>query len=513
MIAKFKSNIESVTVYRSGAFITRAAAVHLQPGRHQVEIRSLPGTISQESIQVVLPEHLFCNQVSFRTNKKTMLKKELTPEQEEKILQLKKEKELVNARLQVTSAQYEALTKHILPPSSDNPPVEYIKEYLQFSSENLQKLSEESLKLKEEIKKIDKEIEAVTAETAEENDSEASLPGVITLDVSAPAEMVGTIQLMYYEHGATWTPFYDIRVKELGAPVFLHLKGKIQQNTGEDWENVRLTVSTGNLSQSNNQPELLPWYLNARIPAPIPAPYPKAYSAAQQTTALDETCILAPPAPTHNVITPPKNESIQNQTSVEYRLGELYNIPSDIQGNVVEIQQQQLNADYVYYTTPKAECSAFLMAFIKDWKQADMLDGSANIFLENRYVGATYINTNTAETSLKISLGRDRSILISREKLKNYSSRNLFGNTNVKECEYKLKVVNTKKENIRIQIVDQVPVSHDERISVDIKNITEAQLNPDTGKLTWEFELPANYEIKLNIAFLVKYPKDLPLSI
>ena len=115
MIWDLKSVIEKVIVYRSGAFISRSARIHLQPGRHRLNLIGLSKQIIENSIQISMSAGLSCSQVTFCADVSKAAAQNITKEQKEKLQQLKKRRDLVETRMQIHIAEYNALNKQIIP--------------------------------------------------------------------------------------------------------------------------------------------------------------------------------------------------------------------------------------------------------------------------------------------------------------------------------------------------------------------------------------------------------------
>jgi uncharacterized protein (TIGR02231 family) len=175
---------------------------------------------------------------------------------------------------------------------------------------------------------------------------------------------------------------------------------------------------------------------------------------------------------------------------------------------LVDIRSHELKADYIYSVAPKLDRDAFLMARATGWEEFSLLPGDANIFFEGTFVGKSYIDPNSIKDTLAISLGRDKRIVVKREKLKDFSSKKLIGTNQRASYAYEISIRNTKAEAIKIIIEDQIPVSQNNQIEVTVSDTGLAKYNANTGKLTWEMNLQPNETKKVVYKFEVKYPKD-----
>jgi len=199
---------------------------------------------------------------------------------------------------------------------------------------------------------------------------------------------------------------------------------------------------------------------------------------------------------------------LENQLNTEFEITIPYSILSDGQFHAVDVQNHSLNATYSYSAAPKLDGDAFLLAHIAGWQELNLLPGNANVYFEGSYVGESYFNPQSTDDTLHFSLGRDKRIVIKREKLKEYSSNQVLGSNRTRTISFEISVKNTRKEAIQIEVEDQLPVSQDKEIEVKAIELSGADLNIETGKLVWKLSLAPGESVKKRLTFSVKHPKD-----
>jgi hypothetical protein len=202
-----------------------------------------------------------------------------------------------------------------------------------------------------------------------------------------------------------------------------------------------------------------------------------------------------------------------NQTSVDFEIAVPYTVLSDNKNYAVDIEMYELPAVYQYYAVPKVDKDAFLIAQIIDWEKFSLLDGEANVFFEETYIGKTILDLKSASDTLEISLGRDKQVSINREKIKDFTNRQLIGNKKEETIGWKTIVKNNKNVPIDIIILDQVPVSTLQEIEVGVINVSGAVLQNLTGEVKWSFELIPAAKKELELMYSIKYPKNRVLVI
>lgn len=198
---------------------------------------------------------------------------------------------------------------------------------------------------------------------------------------------------------------------------------------------------------------------------------------------------------------------IENQTSVDFEIKMPYSIKSDNKSYMVDIESFSLDAFYQYYSVPKIEKSAFLTAGLTGWEKYHFLEGEANIFFEDTYVGKSLLDVRFASDTLKISLGRDKNVSVNREKTKDFTQKQFIGNKKEESREWKITVKNNKNQSINMLIYDQIPISTLEEIQVLTNKLSSGNFNKETGIVKWEFNLEPKKSKELELKYSVKYPK------
>lgn len=203
----------------------------------------------------------------------------------------------------------------------------------------------------------------------------------------------------------------------------------------------------------------------------------------------------------------------EKTTAFELEVKTPYTILSDNKSYSVDMAYYDIPADFQYYAVPKIEKDVFLQARIADWEGYNLLEGEANIFFENTFVGKTLLDVRNASDTLTLSLGRDKKVMIQREKMKELTTRQFIGSKQEEVRSWKTVIRNTKSQPITIVVLDQVPVSTNSEIEVSIQQTTGVKPNAETGELKWEFVLQPDEEKELELKYSVRYPKNRQLYI
>ena len=242
--------------------------------------------------------------------------------------------------------------------------------------------------------------------------------------------------LEYYTQDASWNPSYDVRISSINKPLNITYKANVTQTTGEDWTKVKLSIASGNPTTGSTAPTIYPWDLN------IIEPYlsKKNNRSVSEETKNEEVFLVAEEMPSFNKPSDNNAPSIpltisENQTNFSFNIDIPYDIPSKQQPTITILQTPSINATYKYSTVPKLSEYAYLVASMTDWQNLNLINGNANLYFENNYVGSTYLDTKAFGDTLKLSMGKDESMSVRRTKTKSFTEKNRLAVVNsIKNC-------------------------------------------------------------------------------
>ncbi len=499
------TGLKQITIYQSGASVTREGSTSVDAGSSRIVFEELSAYINPQSIAVKGTGDFIILGVSHQMNylKGERIHPEIKSlEDSLETLQFLMGK-LQNRKSVLNEEQSLLLSNKSVGGANTGVSSEQLAKIAEYMRLRLTKIKDDLLdagvaekKLKENLDKVQQQLNSMNAKRNQPS-------GNILVNISAKSKMNIKLEISYHVHNVSWSPVYDIRAADASSPVQLSYKASVTQQTGEDWNNAKIRLSTGNPSAGGVLPELFPWYLNFYQPVVLQnqilrrnAEMSQAPAKYEQEIAMDAKSMAG------------EISVLQNQLSTEYEIRIPYSILSDGKPYMVDIQNYALNAQFVYSAVPKLDGDAFLLARITGWQDFGLLPGIANVFFEGSYVNESYFNPVTAEDTLSFSFGRDKRIVVKREKLKEFSANQFIGGNRVKTFSFEITVRNPKSESIKMILHDHVPVSQDKDIEVKLIESSAAEYNNETGKLTWNLQIAAGETIKKRLTFSVKYPKD-----
>lgn len=507
------SRVTGITVFLSRAQVSREVKTRVEAGKSNLVVTGLTSNLDPQSIQVTGKGNVLILGTSHRQNflnemnlpKALRILKDSAEFYQKQVALEQNQKEILNKE------EAMLMSNQRIGGTNQNLTVAELKAMADFYRNRLTDIVSTRAKEDDKIKQLSLKLARVQQQINTQNELYARNTSEIVVNVSAETAGAVELQVNYVVANAGWYPVYDLRTINTKSPVSLSYKANVFQATGEDWKGVHLKLSTANPNLGGQKPELSAWYLDFYQPIQIRglrSPRYKDSGAAPAMEMKKADTEEADRSMAEIVTTADFVNTIQTSLNTEFDIAVPYNVPSSNQPTLVDIRNYEMKADYQYSVAPKLDMDAFLIAKATGWEEFSLLPGEANIFFEGTFVGKTFIDPNSIKDTLSVSMGRDKRIVVKREKVKDFTSRKAIG-TNVREqSAYEISVRNTKTEAITIVVEDQVPISQNNQIEVTMIDAGNSAYNKDTGKLTWRWTIQPNETKKATFKFEVKYPKD-----
>ncbi|MFK8104511.1 MAG: DUF4139 domain-containing protein [Saprospiraceae bacterium] len=510
----FESEISEVTIYRSGARIIRDAKINIPAGQSEIVFSNLTTQINTHSLQAQVPEGVDLVMVHYKTN----FLKEIAPP--EKVKEINAEMETLGLELDWNNNQYAVFAQEekILTPqpvklSADGTgiSVQDLKEYTSYYRDRSLEVKKKLFDIIQGNKKINARLSVLQKELKALQPKKNQKTGEVVFLVQSTIPRQCEISFSYISNQAGWAPVYDLKVKDTQSPIALDLKANVHQNTGIDWKAVKMSISTGNPLLGNDRPILRPKYINFAAVANRSIQIESLGSSSNMAYAMKKDNNTAAGSVNDEISV--ENTIKDMETTREYEIDIRQTVPSSGLKRIVQLKRYEVAANYKYHTVPKLDLGVFLLAEVANWGKYNLLPGTANIFFQNTYIGQSAIRTNVTADKILLSLGRDESIKVQRERTNYLKGTKFWGDKVVQNIGYTITVKNTKNKKVAIEILDQIPIAQHEDIKIVLKESTKAEFYEKTGGLKWELELAPNESRKLIFEYTQKSPAKKPLAL
>jgi uncharacterized protein (TIGR02231 family) len=524
----YKSQLTHANVYYGyGAELNHSTKASLDKGTQEITIENISNVLDPNTVQISVPENVVL--LSYRFNAKTIVLNHLANPSIKRMEDSLKlvQKLITNAtnEANVTSELLDKTSRLIETYSSGatkNLSTADLIKLLDFYTTKVQsyRTTVNNLQIKkQELTEVINEINIRLEGAKDENDGNASkVVGEMILQLMAQQPTTAELGISYFTQSAGWIPTYDMRVKSIDNSFKLSYKASVNQNTGLDWKQVKLTLSTSNPNQGNIYPTLNPLFLqmyNPQVYAQMKANNVAAnYNRAQSMREVVVTDLEGRAAGVQVKDEEDKSDVSsyltlnEGQLNTSFEIDLPYDIPSDGKSYSVAIKDETLKATYKHYAIPKLDRDAFLLAEISDWQNLDLLPGNANIIMDNVYLGKSFIDPNTTTDTLNLSLGRDKRVAVKRLLVKEFSKSKIKGDNKTETFTYEITVRNNKSKEMSLLLKDQFPISQMNDVIVKLENDGGAEINAEIGTLNWKVNLKPGDSKKFRFSYSVTYPKD-----
>lgn len=539
--APLDSTITAVTVYTDRAVVTRTASTSLGAGLTELTFANLPEGLVDQSLQVsgrgaaqatildVAAKRTF---VDFTPNARVK-------EVEDQLRALRNDDRRFADEVAVLGSQRESINefmKNAVAATKDagRPKLEDVRATLEFGQKQLLEIAQATQKIDQQREELSNKIATLEQQLNELRGTSGKGYKTVVVRVSAAQAGPLELDLSYTVGNARWTPSYDARVLSGERAVALGYFGVVTQTTGEDWKNVALTLSTARPSLGGAAPTLTAWNLDVFDPA--------LKERAKRMTVNDERALRGQIAaasaaremnmqrfttnvaqdsfgsgavqmelPVAEVATA---EIEAGATSASFKIATASTIPSDGTAQKVPITAAKLAANPEYLTVPKRQATAFLTAKVVNSSDFPLLAGPMNVFLDGTFVATSALRTVMAGEKFDLALGADEGISVKHKRVQKFTEDTGLTNSGKRVTyEYLLTIQNNKKSAERVIVVDQLPLSRNEKVVVKQVAPAANDLKPtDEGALKWTLDLKPGEKRELTVKFTIEHANDVNVT-
>jgi len=522
------SQIQEVTLFSNQALVTREAQVQVHKGLNEILLGVEAFRVDSDSVSA----RVFGDGEVYSVQLKEIYLEEAPQENiralEEKLRALKASLKVVEDSKAVLKNKEQFLgsvidfSKTQVPQDikTSFPQTEDLEKTLAFLGNNFEQIHDQRQSLNDKTGSISKEIQVVEKELASLTARQQREKKTIEVLFNAKQDQQIKIQASYLVYNAFWRPVYKAAVPLDLKAMNLTMFSKIHQKTGEDWQDVDLSVSNVVPLKGAGLPQLPSWildieraevegYLDERLSLRRKAAAPVAGADMEERVAQK----VVPKEEAHFVSAQRKELPL----SFEYQMPRKLTIESKNKETMLPLFTKTLKGEFLHYAVPKINPLSFLVC--KATADKELLGGPMNVHFGTHFVGKTFLNEKKPGETFDLNLGADREVKIKREKITDKVKETFFGkferNTVVRTMAFKITAENLKEKPLTINILESIPVSRTDRIKVEDLKIepepTEKNYQDKDSVHRWSFDLQPKGVKQIDISFVVSYPKNEPV--
>jgi uncharacterized protein (TIGR02231 family) len=523
MLQPINTTIAAVTVYTDRALIKRQGTIPLTGAETSLTIANLPTSLDPDSVRVSGR-----GQTAVQLQGVTIDRQFTTEPVGDRLLQLATEIDRIETEKTQIQVQLDSLTlqsefiqglrqkteetfsRTLASKRLDLSDTSNLLNFLGTKHTEYATSREDLLRQKQQL---EKQLQALQSHVKQLQRPRSKESFQINVAIAAtPGEF--QLEVTYVVNSAAWKPLYDLRVQQ--QTLHLTYLATITQTSGEDWQDVSLTLSTAKPGLGTIPPKLEPWYISLPTPRSqwsesdaimvgAAAPMMSRSRGAALEEAKDET-------PEYDADTAVAEIS-QEGGIVTFQIGGSSNIPSDGNPHKVTILNEPIPCQLTYLAMPRLVSFAYLQAKAQNRSDgATLLPGKANIFREQVFVGTTDLENIAPGQEFKINLGIDEGLKLDRTLTERQVDKKFLGSNRRITYAYRITVVNLSDRPTSLDLHDQIPHSRNDLIKVKLTKITPAISLGELGRLNWNLDLAANSKTEIYYQFAIEHPENAQIT-
>jgi uncharacterized protein (TIGR02231 family) len=507
------SRVDAVTVYPDGASVTRVIALDLASGDNTLVAKDFPLTLDPSSLRVEGEAGTKLTIGAIDTRPPRAAPPVDLPELDKRIEALKDERANLEGAISAASARRKFAERFAeaspagLGEKGEARPIAEWRAAFAAVAEEVANADTEIRDAERKQRGIDREIARLESDRAVKPPSKLE----VRIDLAAAAATRATLRVAYAVRKARWTPLYDARLdtgaKDRKPALELVRRAEITQATGEDWSNVALAVSTVRTARGGSAPEL-----NSLIVQYPPVPRPPQ-SLSELRSMPSQFAAAAPAAPVEQRAEEQRAAVEVGGFQVTFRIPGRVSVGASEGARSLLVSTATITPELSVRSAPVRDPTAFLEASFKQSEDAPLLPGRVAIYRDGVFVGRGQMASASKDEAVRLGFGADDKVRIERAVVKrNEGSAGLIVTSKTDERAFKTTLRNGHDFPIHVAVEDQLPVSENEDIVVEMLPSTTPPTTTDLrdrrGVLEWAFDAKPGEVRDIAFAWRVRWPKD-----
>ena len=500
----------SAEVHESGARLKRAGQVELDAsGRWDETIFGLDLNVAPATIQVHLPEGWSLAGIAYQRTVNAPVKSRnevRIAALEDELSALADTRSMRTALQETYNEELQMLLSNRTIRGNETLLVEDLREAANFWRDRVKELKYFMLELNMEIADLDENAAELRHERDSLQSNAGAIRGAIALRLQGPANARGTVEVDYVTSSAGWRPVFEASVDASGV-VQMRRFAETVQRTGNDWSGIDVTFAAGNPMQGLAPPEVETLRLQ---PVARDMGFAGSYEMSSGWSS-DGSALGAADKPESRLFQPVVAVTTESGSAVDrYRFEPLGRV--EVAGNGqperIALGNFELQGKLQMLSLPSYSDEAYQMASTADWSGARLMPGEVQVIAGGAYRGAFNMTLPAPGDTLEFPVGQDPQVRSSRVRMADKCKSAALGGKKSTEVVWEITLQNQHNRPVDVRVLDRVPVSGNENISVEISDLSGGKLEPVTGQVSWQVKLGAGEQRKLLLAYKVTYPKS-----
>lgn len=507
-----ESQISAVTVYPASATVTRTFSVELPAGPQTIVIAGLPSTLDENSLRITgsSDKNSVVSNIEIKNEIRSELVLPRAKELQDKLIAQQDQLALLQADKLALNTQQTYLQKlaehggsgHSDNKSSDSNAAQWRTEWQTLGS-GMKEIGAAKVSLAKDIRELKQQIDSTQRELEQINNRQQDKKIAVVHLQSGGGKLL--MKLNYQLNQAGWYPVYDANLDTRQGKLAVTQAAYVQQNSGENWEGVALTLSTLQPSSAVEPPKLSSWWIDYQHPV---ARNTLLKSAPQMADGASTEMMLsaAPVAEQPTLV-------VDSGYHVSYQVPGKISINSSVEKQRVMLQQQQWPIKLSLLAVPRLDAHAYLYTKVENPSATPLLAGEWRLQRDGVSVGKLAQPSLAPKAQISLGFGVDDAVALDWQTIKNEAGETgVLNKQQTVQRHYQLKATNGHDKPMMLTVLDSWPTSKQQDIKVSVLEGTvapkEQNVNQQAGVQRWELPLPAGKSVTLDTGYQVTYPQD-----
>lgn len=502
------AKVTAVTLYPGQATVTREETAMVQAGDGVIEIRNLPAGLLERSLRVAVSgaNGTVIREVSVATEQTTEAQAQTLSELRQALQTVEDDIRAHDDAIRAWRYRLDLLDRYTRDDGEGTLPdnvavvADSLFDQASKSLSNIRTIEQQKRELVAEQDRLQRELAVISQVPRQVKN--------LAIGYSAGGAAEVSVQLQYQTRNAGWSSAYEARLDTAANELGLTHQAVVYQNTGEDWHNVQLSLSTANPDVGGRLPDPSPWILN-------PQPQPMLGKAMEM-----DAVAMAPaarmPQDEPQVAAAQMATLESNGLTQYYRISGQVSMADGTRDKRLTVAGYQLPAKVIRQMVPALSGLGYVVGEAKYDGEVTLPAAQITLYQDNQFIGQSWLAQTEPADRLAMSFGVDDKVTVEAvRETDQRGERGLISGQPYLERVTRYEVTNAHTTPIDLRVVDRLPVSRHDDIQVTYQDITtpyQDSVDNKPGVIAWDRVVAPGRTVTFRAGFEVKVPEgqDLP---
>lgn len=327
-------------------------------------------------------------------------------------------------------------------------------------------------------------------------EGQGRLQSFVLVSLKAEQQESLEIELEYVTAGAAWRPYHQAALT--GEQALVSCQGCVWQNTGEDWTEVELRLSTRRPSLGTEPPPLQPDWLFAG---------PRSTTRTVEVREQKEAALSDFQLPAG----PPSLPGVDDGGEVRrLEASRPVTVPGDGQAVRVPLFEFESEVQLQRVLYPELSTAVILKGNLSNEASLPLLAGPVDLIRDGAFIGRSQLGYVAAGEKFELGWGADTRVSVHRKSFKGEDKEKKLSGWVRSRRTVTVKLGSLSDQPIDLTLTERIPVSEVKEVEVELESdsVSDGMKADEDGFVTWQITLGPRQRRTFELAYLVKKRKD-----